>query len=306
MRYVACAALAGWLCTASALVVHAQERPSAALLATSVAGGFGPGAPEAFDRVLRSELGALDRVRVHGSVALELDDVQLALGCEGETQACLGAVAREIGVRFLLLPNLDRIGSEAVLSVALFDADADGAPRRVARRASGPDAEGALVSEVRGLLEELFGVTAAPTEEPPDPVEEPSVTAGLELPPPSTGGPDEARLATAGVVLFVGVAGLALGVGFGVSTLDRQAAYERAPTDTVDEAEEAGRRLRQANEDAITANVLFVAGGVATGAGLVWLIAEVVAAPSGEAPEVSVTPLASPTLAGVSVSGRWP
>lgn len=285
----------------SALGARAQERPSAALLATTGSGELPAGAPASFDRVLRSELDALARVRVQGSAALRLEDVQLALGCEGETQSCLGAVAREIGVRLLLLPNLDRIGSELVLSVAIYDAEADEAPRRVARRASGDDAQAALVGEVAGLLAEVLGVEDARVEAP-DPPAEPLV---VDPAPPAErrGGPDDARVASAGVLTFAGVAAAALGIGFGVSTLERASAYERAPTDTVEEAEEAARRLVQAREDALTANVLWVAGGVAGVAGLAWLIAELVAGSS--APSVALVPLVGPDHAALVVVGAW-
>ncbi|MBX3273057.1 MAG: hypothetical protein KF729_22530 [Sandaracinaceae bacterium] len=277
----------------------AQEGPSAALLATSVGGGVAADVGESFDRVLAAELQALGRVRLQGSAALRFADVQLALGCEGETPACLGAVARELGVRRLLLSNLDRVGAELVLSVALYDADADAAPRRVARRAAGPDGAGALLGEVRGLLVELLGEgqdqPAAPAEaEPAEPAPVPT------LPPPR--GPDDGRLAGAGAVAFAGLAVLGLGAAFGVSALERTATYERAPADTVADAEEAARRFVQAREDAITANVLFVVGGVVAAAGLAWLIGELVDTGGGD---VALAPVVGPTFAGVAASGAW-
>lgn len=287
---------------------EAQDRPSAALLATTALAGL-DGDAAGFDRVLRAELGGLERVRVHGSATLRLEDVQLALGCEGETQACLGAVAREIGVRYLLLPNLDRIGSETVLSVALYDAEADVAPRRIARRASGADASATLVGEVGGLLRELFGEAGeAPPDrredEPDEPEpDEPSEPEVIDQEPAASAGPDDGRVATAGVMTFVGVGALGLGIGFGVSTLERQDAYERTPVVTEDDAAEAGRRLVQAREDALTANVLLIAGGVVGAAGLAWLIAEF--ASGGGSSDVAVVPSVGPHGGGLAVAGVW-
>jgi len=292
--------LGALLWVAAARSAAAQPEQSAAVLATTATDGVDPEVTESFDRLIRSRVGAHGGLRLQGSVALGLEDVQLALGCEGETQACLGAVAREIGVRYLFLPNLDRIGSELILSVALFDLEADEGPRRVSRRASGEDAAAALVDEIDGLLAELLG---APDPDPePDPEPDPYPDPDPEPTPAS--GIDAGRAGGAGAVLGAGVIGLAIGVGFGVAALDGQAQAEAIRTDSEALANEAADRLRDAQDQALVANVMFVAGGVLAAAGAAWLIVELVS--GGGSDDVAVAPAVGPGLAGLVVGGRLP
>lgn len=269
-----------------ALPVSAQEeRPAASLLSTAASEGVRDGFSGAVDRMIRAKVDELGVLAMRGAVALDISEVQLALGCVGETPECLGPVAQQLEVQVLLLPNLDRVGDEIVLSVARFDATT-GELSRVVRRASGEDAETEILDDVDGLLRELFGLPAPP-EEDVAPVRPPS---------------REPQIAGPAIIAAVGAAALIGAIAPAVLFLDEQAAFEE-PVVTEMDAEE--REMHRANADtlAIAANVLFIAGGVIAGAGLVWLIVEI-AAPSGGAPaETAVVPIVGPNVAGVAAQG---
>lgn len=250
---------------------HAQDAPAAAVLETQVGQDVESGTGGAVDRLIRAELDGLGVVRTSSGVALDLGEVQLALGCVGETPECLGPVADELSVSLLLIPHLDQSGVEQMLTLALFDRR-DGSIRRVVRRAeSRPE----LLDAIEGQLRELFGLPAAIEPEPdPDPDPDPVVT------PPPPAGPD----LVPGVTLMV-VGAVALGVGgaMGALHLDAQSEFEAARPTTMAEADAAADALSRSETFAITADVLFVAGGVLLAGGVAWLLAEVLGAEGGQA-----------------------
>ncbi|HEY8429977.1 MAG TPA: hypothetical protein VIL20_16455, partial [Sandaracinaceae bacterium] len=104
------------------------------------------------------------------------------------------------------------------------------------------------------------------------------------------------------VLLGIGAAALAAGIGFGVAALDAESEYAGLRPGTPQQAEDAAGVYSRWETFAITADVLFVAGGVAAAGGLAWLLVELLAAPS---PSTALAPVLGPGVAGLSLSGTW-
>jgi hypothetical protein len=279
---------------AAASLAHGQDRPTASLLSTAASEGVGEGLSGAVDRLLRSRIDQLGVVTVQGSVALDIAEVQLALGCVGETPECLTQVAEQVGVTVLILSNLDRVGDEVVLSVGHFDSR-DGQLRRVVRRVRGEQAETEILDAIEGALRELFDLPL-PEEDPVelDEIEPPVVT-------PPARSPD---LALPSITLATGAAVLGAAIVTGVLFQGEADAYAIAPEVPEDVAERQGHR-RSAEELALATNVLAITGGVVAAAGAVWLLVELLGGGGGEQ-QARVAPIFGRDVAGLSVSGGMP
>ena len=285
-----------------------DEPPAASLLRTSTAEGVRGGYGGAIDRIVRTRLDSLDVVRIRGSVALDVSEVQLALGCVGETPECLGQVAEQLSVDVLLLPNLDRAGDELILSVAAFRVSS-GDLTRVVRRASGDDAETQLLDAVDGLLRELFGL---PPVEPDEAREhgdghgEQGDTVGDgEIAPDLTPPPAEPAIAGPAIVMGVGAAAMIGGVVTGVLFLDEEEGYREVPQSAADVADRDAHR-ESAETLALTTNILFIAGGAVAAAGVVWLVVELAGGGGSGESETVLAPWVGPQTAGLSLSGSLP
>lgn len=266
----------------------AQDLPAAAVLETE-ASGVAAETAGAVNRMIRARLDGLGVVRTSSGVALDLAEVQLALGCVGETPECLAPVANELSVQLLLIPHLDEADGRLILTIARFDRER-GTIERVVRQTSGERARTELLDAIEGQLRELFGLPP-PTEAPPDDTPQPR-------PPPSS-----APSAGPFVVMGVGVAALAVGIGLGVAALGAQDEYAALPEpQSRADAADAAAVYARWESLAIGADVLFVVGGVAAAGGLAWLLAEVLGSSGGE---TAVAPLLGPGVAGLSVSGTW-
>lgn len=277
---------------AAASFAAAQDRPSAAVLETE-ASGFDAETTGAVDRMIRARLDGLEVVRTSSGVALDLSEVQLALGCVGETPDCLAPVASELSVQLLLIPHLDETGGQLQLTIALYD-DRDRTIRRVLRQASGERARTDLLDAVDGQLRELFGLPPA-VEPPPGGGGGGGGGSGAPTGPSLSAGPF--------VVMGIGVAALAVGIGLGVAALDAESEYAGLPDpQTAQQAEDAAAAFSRWEAYAIGADVLLVAGGVAAAGGLAWLLVELLATPS---PSAALSPVLGPGIAGLSVSGTW-
>lgn len=278
---------------AIAAPVRAQEQ-SAAILDTQLGADVDEQSGGAVGRLIRAELDGLGVVQTSSGVALDLSEVQLALGCVGETAECLGPVADELSVRFLLIPHLDRAGDELMLTVAVFDRQ-EGTIRRVVRRAQD---RSELLDSVEGLLRELFDLPPAPEE--PD---GPEGGGGAEEPvtPASSGG----ELSPFPfVVMGVGAAAVGVGVGFAVAFSDAQSEWENADPQTPDEVDAARDALSRAETHAIVADVMLAVGGAAIAGGLVWMIVELVGGSDGST-DTALAPMVGPHTLGVLAQGRW-
>lgn len=264
---------------------HAQQ--SAAILATQAADGVSASHAESLGRMVRARLDGLDVVQTTSGVALDLSEVQLALGCVGESAECLTPVAEELDVRFLLIPHLDGGQGELMLTLTLFDRQ-EAAIARVVRRGDHP----ALLDAVDGQLRELFGLPAAIAPDPgPDPDPDPDPTP---VPPPSSG-PSAGPF----VLMGVGAVAIGVGVGFGVAFLGADDEYANADPRSAAEARAANEAYARAETYAITADVSLIAGGAIAAAGLAWLLVELVA--GGETEGTSVVPLLGPNVAGLQL-----
>lgn len=270
----------------------ARERPRAAVLETQADEAMS-GTAGAIDRLVRAQLDALGVVESSAGLALDLAEVQLALGCVGDTAECLTLVADELSVRLLLIPQLERSGDELVLSFALFDRE-DGSLERAVRRASGERPRAELLDGIDGQLRQLFGLP------PPQVLEDPPRAEPSPPPPPPANGPSAGPF----VVMGAGALGLAVGAGFGLAFLDAHDEWRNAQPSTPLEIDAAEESFARAEAFAIAADVLFVAGGLAVAGGLTWLLVELLGA-SHEESGVSFHPLVGPDHAGLTLSGEW-
>ncbi len=260
--------------------------PTASVLRTSVSGAVDPSLAEAVDRLVRSQLDAAEVLRITGSVSLDLHDVQLALGCIGETDACLEAAAGEIGVDALVLPSLVRTGDETVLSIGLFDRRATPKVRRVTGRVRGADPSTGTLEAVSGLLAQLFpqahfdaeghGAGGAGGGGGGH------AGGGGPGPGPGHGGARGGLSPWPFVVGGVGVAVLGAGVGFGLAAQSAEDDFAALPTSTADEIDVFLARVEDARFDATVANVLFVTGGLAVAGGVAWAVIELTSGGGGE------------------------
>lgn len=295
----------------------AQEPPRTAVLQTAVGAEADAGLGAAVERVIRARVDALGVVTVAETPPLSLPDVQLAVGCVAETEACLAMVTGQLGVDALLLPTVDRADSTLVVGITFFDSRNGGSSRRTVRRASGDDAVNELLGSVDGMLREIFGLP--PAEEPPDisayvdgdgsgaaAAGRPGAATGAGGGAAGGGTPPDRSMSP--VPFIVAAAGGALLVGGGVlglvakATEDEYAATSTRTREGVDEAIE----LRESAEtQAMIANVLFGVGGAALVVGAVLLVLELDSGTEAEpAGDVAIAPVVGPGLAGVAIGGR--
>jgi hypothetical protein len=252
---------------------------------TGVAEGLGA----AFDRTLRSRLDALHVVDTAGAVALDLEQIQLALGCMGETTECLAAVAAETQATIVVVPSLAQAGATTQATVLVFDTR-DSSMRRATREAVGAAAEAELLGGTEGLLRELFGLPAAVASEGPD------------VTPPTTHPPVAALSPVPFVFIGVGAAALIGGIIAGVLSSSDGDAYARAPIGTNAQADAALSILDRAQTEALAANILYIAGGALVAAGIVWELAA--GREDGSSP-LSLAPSVGPGSVGLALSGSF-
>jgi hypothetical protein len=206
----------------------------------------------AVDSVIHAALEKLEVVKIVALPGMDLQAVQLALDCVGETVPCLETVAAQSGARVVISPTLQRASSELVLSVLRFDTPG-GEIRRVLRRDS---SEAKLLDAVPQMLRELFDVPQLLLEAPAPAVQS---SRGLPLGP----------LILAGT----GVATLGAGIAMGVVMNDQQSEYERMSmgVTTKPEADAANAARSTGESQALAADVLFAVGGAAIVAAGIWL-----------------------------------
>lgn len=265
-------------------------RPSAVLLQSARA-GVDEGAAGAFDRMLRQRLDTLDVVQVDASVVLDLEQLQIALGCMGETASCLSAVASELQTDLVLVPSISLAGTELVTTVLLFDAR-DGSQRRALRRAGAP-AE--ILEAVDGQLRELFDLPPAETiASVPGGTGE---TGAAPLEPPR-----EPALSPGPFVLIGLGVGALIGGGVLAAVADGSAAEYRASRPaTSAEVDQALDVLSRAQLEATVANALFVAGGLLAAGGVTWLLA---AGREDGASPLAIAPVIAPGQVGIVFAGE--
>lgn len=287
--------------------------PTTTVLQTTVSSEDDAGTAGAVERTIRARLDALGVVDTAGTPGLGLEDLQLAVGCVGETPECLQAVAEQLEVDALLLSSLDRADDTLVLTLTFFRSE-DRSTTEVVRQASGEQAENELLDSIDGALREMFDLPPAPeAEEPTTTGDDDTAAAGAAAREGdgSAGGDASVQAEADGglspvpfIVAGAGLAALAVGVGFGVKSQNTEDEYANIEPATAAEADRALSKLDDAEREARIANAMFGVGGalVAGGAVLFFVLDR-----PGEAPErqVRVTPSVSPHAGGVVLSGSF-
>ncbi len=295
-----------FLCFCSILVfaplAQAQERPAAAVLETQASASVDAETAGAVDRMIRARLDGLGVVQTSSGVALDLSDIQLALGCVGETPECLGPVADELSVQLLLIPSLDLTDGQLLLTIALFDRPA-GTMRRVVRQASGERARADLLDMVEGALRELFGLPAPAESETGSGAAGGGASEQHEPPPEVSPPPPSGPSAGSFVVMGLGVAAVGVGIGMGVAFLDARAEWESARPNDVASADAANAAYDRAQAFAFAADILYVAGGLAIAGGLAWLLIDLFSQPGRT--DTAVAPIVTPNTVGLVARGQW-
>ncbi len=263
---------------------EAQARPSATILRTHVGDGASEATGRGFDRVLRQRLDALEVAQVAGSVELDLESVQLALGCMGESAECLRAAATQAGAEILVFASIESSGS-LVVSVMRFDA-ADGRLRRAVRTV---DSEAAVLEAAEPLARELWDLP--PVVEQADPVITPVTPSTPSISP--------------GPLVLVGLGGAAVIVG---AVLLGHASYlgdlyRTANPRTMAEVDQANAALSGSQDESLVGTVLLAAGGAIAIAGTIWLLAA--GNDDGSSP-LAVVPFVSPDGVSLSLAGTLP
>jgi hypothetical protein len=285
--------LAAGFCAVTLLpgAARAQGRPRTSVLQTTAGETVRAGLGDAVGRLIRSRAESLDVVEVTGTPGLVLSDIQLAVGCVGETEACYASIVEQLEVDALILSTLDRVGREHVLTLVFFDGRENDTRRAVHRAGT----EEALLDGVDAGLRELFGL---PASEEPDPGEGHGET--VTQPPPRRRGPSPV-----GYVLgAAGIAALGAGIGLGLASQSREDDYAAVMINAPDDARRANRIFLDAQRLARAANAMFGVGGALVAAGVVVLL---VTGLSGgdEERATAVVPVVVPGGGGVAARRTW-
>jgi hypothetical protein len=287
-----CSRTLSWVALALASVLaaapraSAQVHPTATVLATQRI-GVDEGTGAAFDRTVRARLDALDVVEVQGAVTLDLEQIQLALGCMGETTACLAQVATEMSSEIILVPSLATAGETLQATILIFDSR-DSTIRRTTREASGHDASSQILGNVEGMLREAFGLPAAVArvEGPEGPVTPPS-SPGLSPVP--------------FVLIGIGAAALIGGAIAGGLYLSDANLYMQ-PIETAAQRDELDVIRDRGNAEGLASTILLIGGGVLAATGLIWLLAA--GNDDGSSP-LAVIPMVSPDGGMLTLHGTF-
>jgi hypothetical protein len=273
----------GILCMTLGAPASAQDRPTATVLTTQRT-GVEEGQGAAFDRTVRARLDGLGVVRTEGAVALDLEQIQLALGCMGETTECLSAVASETNTTIIVVPSLAMSGGTILATILVFDAR-DSSIRRGTRETPASDSSG-LLGSVEGLLREVFGLPAAAV------VEDHDVTP----PPPARPGLSPVPI----VVIAIGGVALIAGAIVGGLSIGDASTYQGMPLSTMEQIDAAQSVLSRQQTEALAADGLLIGGGVVALAGLIWQMAA--GNEDGSSP-LALAPILSSTQVGIALSG---
>jgi hypothetical protein len=119
-------------------VAHA-DAPRTATLRTVVPAPEYESFGRAVERVARARADDLEVIVSTGTPALELDDLQLMVGCLAESQECYHAIAEQLEVEAVLVPSLEIAGEEVLVTIAFYDdRSGDSAASSAARGKTSP------------------------------------------------------------------------------------------------------------------------------------------------------------------------
>lgn len=284
--------------------VGAQDQPRASLLRTTLGANVPDSMGGAVDRLARAQLQELNVVDVRGTLALDLDQVQLALGCLGESAECLGQVATENQVDVLVVPRVERSGSEYLVTFTAYDGRGEARVWQVARRIDAGE-DGGVLDSIDEILRELFEVPAPEVVIPPDSVEPPGIVDPLDVAPPPTT-TESPGVPMGGIVLAA--AGAAILLGGGVAAILHQSSeddYQAQPIRSESDIDEANSSFDAAQRRGRAAMALFAIGGAVAIAGVTWIIIGAAGGSDDTRARMQITPVASLDGAGVALGGTF-
>ncbi len=214
-------------------------------------------------RAVRAEVEHLFPGQLRPTPPIDFEGLQLALGCVGESAACMSAMAKQVQADTLVIvrvTDLDRGYEVSLDRVSGASGNKLGAERR---RVAADDGGARALDVVPEVVPVLFG---RPPPAPPPLV--------LEKP-----GPSPYPMVAAGV----GVAGIVVGAIFGAMASSSESDYASRAITSRESVNAALLDLDRAEGRATTANVFFVVGGVVLAGGLTWLALEMTSG-EGNAP----------------------
>lgn len=302
----------------------AQHRPLTTVLKTTTSDPASSGLSAAVESVVRSETRALDVVDLSTTPAMELSELQFAVGCVGESPDCLRQVAEQLQVQVLLLSSVERAGDALVIQASLFRVDAEDS-QRATRRVYGPDSEARVLDEVPELLRELFGLPPAPEQtdaaaeapaseataaedsasEPSDERDAQTLQAAETLYPEGEAGSGSAGIPLLPIVVAgFGVVAIGAGVTLGLASQGSEDAFQRSGMTTMADVDAALESHADATTQATLANVLLGTGAALTivGGALFFVMRS---DGSSETDQLSWMPVFHRGGAGVQVSGHF-
>lgn len=312
-RFLRDAVVLGGVMTAASLAspnratAQDAEPPLTAVLQTAASEGVPPGLSGAYERVVRARMDQVPTVRVSGTPPLGLSDLQLAAGCVGETDECLGAVSSQLEVQALVIPQIDAAGEDAaVVSLGFFDGRPGGGLREVARTISGERMEARVVEVAGELVSELFGIAA----------ETSATGAGAETSGASTGdaststsrsrdGGGGGGSAMPWVTLGLAVAAGGVGVAFMLmaeSSREERDAVQFSMPPLASEVDTWKEHDSRADRESLIATISFIgAGALAATTILLFLVT----GGDDEESDVALSPVFGGDAVGVAALGRF-
>ncbi|MCB9656737.1 MAG: hypothetical protein H6726_03730 [Sandaracinaceae bacterium] len=292
---------------ASPCRAQGTPRPTTVVLRTEAAPELRELA-DATGRLIRMEIDRAETLDTRGTPALYLEDLQMALGCMGETAECLTVVANELGVATLVYASLERSAARLLLTLAYFDGVR---AHTVTRSVEAPTPDSAILDVVRPLVREVLGL-------PPLQEARPMTAAGPDATPETTPDPlaaedaiptqpRERRGLRPGAFAAAGVAALALGVGAFMAREHTHAEddYRDAPVAVASEVDWAlGRRTHAQATGRASVALFGVAGAAAVSAVVLGLMSRGAAGEDGEdEPSVAPSVVVGPGVFGLTLGG---
>ncbi len=215
------------------------------------------------------------------------DETAAALGCDAEAPACAESVRATLGVDELVYGRATTTGTQTTLVVRRVRSKT--AWREGSTTFAVEEAPERADATVDTQLSPLFDITPPPpvVTDPP-----PVAPVPVTVDRPSTGRTRGILLTSGGGVMAV------LGAILWVNVSNTQSEIDSANPQDADDFRALEDKEDKAERNAIIGDVLVVAG-VAVAAWGVWTLV------TSRDAEVTVTPTATPTSAGVSIGGHW-
>jgi hypothetical protein len=284
--------LAVWVCaTVPGIALATEPAPRLLVLRNDVVlTDLGP----LVDRALLSALAEHTRFDQTYFSPTPFPEVQLAAGCQGRTHDCVERIATTLDADWLLVRELRRDDSGAVVLQLVAQ---DGATARTRRAEARVARNGSPERVVEQLVTDLYGspgIESAPAAPPVARVDS-----------DSGDGPRKAARVTGFTLLAGSAALLTSGIALGTVARKDHDRYARTEVTDVRSAENAQEFLDDAQRRSRVANSLFASGGIAAATGAAILIWRRVKLRDADAPRVSVDVVGTPELAALQVSGSF-